>query len=47
MSYNVLADGLAKSDWFTYANEKELAFEFRAPRILQEIANSDASIILF
>ena len=34
MSYNVLADGLAKPDWFTYATEKELDFNFRAPRIL-------------
>ena len=47
MSYNVLADGLARTDWFTYANEKELDFNFRAPRVLQEIANSGASIVFF
>ena len=47
MSYNVLADGLATQNMHSHASEKELAFEFRAPRVIQEISQSNAGIVCF
>ena len=45
MSYNLLADHLCQPDYFTYASDQVLDFKFRGPRIIEEIASSDASMI--
>ena len=47
MSYNVLADGLATADKFPQCSERELDFNFRAPRVIQEVIDSEAGIICF
>lgn len=44
MSYNVLADNLAKPEWFG-CSPQILDFEFRGPRVIDEIASSEASIL--
>ena len=44
MSYNLLASYLAKPEWFGCPGEI-LDFSFRAPRIIEEIKSSNASIV--
>ena len=44
MSYNVLADCVANP--ITYCTSQQVIdFEFRGPRIIEEIANSEASLV--
>ena len=45
MSYNLLADCLATPEYHPYQSSRLLEFSFRAPRIMQEIAQSGASLI--
>lgn len=45
MSYNLLADGLDTADKGHKQSSDILDFKFRSPRIMQEIAQSDASLI--
>lgn len=50
MSYNILADHLAKQRgdfWHTHASDAILDITYRAPRIMEELKSSDASIICF
>ena len=45
MSYNVLADQLATPDFHPLQTSQELDFAFRAPRIIEEIRQSGASLV--
>ena len=45
MSYNVLADRLASGSKFSHATSRVLSFDFRAPRIMSEIEQSDAQVV--
>jgi len=45
MSYNLLACGLDRHNKFPYASEDVLNFWYRAPRIINEIQNSNADIV--
>ena len=45
MSYNVLADRLASLRKFRHTTAPILDFDFRGPRIIEEIKNSRASIV--
>ena len=45
MSYNVLADRLASGSKFSHATSRVLCFDFRAPRIMSEIEQSDAQVV--
>ena len=44
MSYNVLADRLASLDKFSHTTKQVLSFDFRGPRIVEEIIKSKACI---
>ena len=45
MSYNLLADQLATPDYHTSQAKEVLDFQFRGPRIIEEIGTSDASLL--
>ena len=45
MSYNILADQLARCELHPGVSPSILDFKFRAPRIIQDIEQSDASLI--
>ena len=45
MSYNILCDGLDTQKNHPNTSQEILAFSFRAPRIVQEISQSEAGII--
>ena len=45
MSYNVLADRLASLSKFSHTTAPILHFDYRGPRIIEEIRQSKASII--
>ena len=45
MSYNLLADQMCSPDYFTYASPQVLDFNFRGPRVIEEISLSEASLI--
>ena len=45
MSYNVLANRLATLDKFSHTTRDVLHFDFRGPRIMQEMAQTQANII--
>ena len=45
MSYNVLADQLATLDYHPGQTKEMLDFSFRSTRIIEEIRQSDASLI--
>ena len=45
MSYNVLADRLASLSKFSHTTAPVLHFDYRAPRIIEEIKQSEASIV--
>ena len=45
MSYNVLADRLASLSKFSHTTNDVLDFDFRGPRIIEEIKQSGASIV--
>lgn len=45
MSYNVLAYGNDTLTDFDYATKENLNFNYRAPRIIQEIKDSNADIL--
>ena len=45
MSYNVLASNLATKKMHTHATKQQLSFKFRGPRIIKEIAESNADIV--
>ena len=45
--YNVLAELLAKSDQYPYADPRVLDWDYRGPRIVTEVIQSDADIICF
>ena len=45
MSYNLLANRLATLDKFSHTTRAVLHFSFRGPRIIKEIASSDADVI--
>ena len=45
MSYNILADQLATEEFQPMQQSHMLEFGFRAPRIIEEIRSSDASLV--
>ena len=45
MSYNVLADHLASLDYHPLNTSQHLDFNFRAPRIIEEIRESEATLV--
>ena len=45
MSYNLLASRLCSNQIFPYASDQVCDFKFRGPRIIEEIASSQASLI--
>ena len=47
MSYNVLADRLASTDKFSHTTSKVLHFDYRGPRIIEEIKQSEANVFCF
>lgn len=46
MSYNIMAYNFTKIEWFPYCNPEYLHPKYRAPRILNEISQTDPDVLL-